>query len=140
MDKTLRGSCLCGAVKYQVAEPFLTFLHCHCSRCRKATGSAHASNLRVAPDQFNWIAGEDLAVRFDLPSARSFATTFCSRCGSPLPHRTRSGREVIVPAGSLDSEPALPPQGHAYWNSRARWSCSVADLPHFDEAPGGGAS
>ncbi|MFZ1887068.1 MAG: GFA family protein [Candidatus Binataceae bacterium] len=129
MEQNLPGSCLCGAVTYRVSGPFLNFVHCHCSRCRKATGSAHASNLLVVPEQFAWSSGQELVVRYDLATAHSFATTFCSRCGSPLPHFTRSGREVIVPAGSFDAEPPIHPRSHAHWSSRAAWSCSQEDLP-----------
>lgn len=135
MSEILRGSCLCGVVQYRATKPILSFYHCHCSRCRKASGSAHASNLLTMSDQFSWVAGKDLVVGFDLPTAQKFATAFCSRCGSPVPHLTRSGREVIIPAGSLDSEPGANPQSHIYWKSRASWSCNAGDLPRFDEDP-----
>src|SRR5215469_14977434 len=134
MKPVLVGSCLCGAVTYQVSEPFLSFIHCHCSRCRKVTGSAHASNIHVRPAQFAWLTGQERTVRFDLAEAQSFATTFCSRCGSPLPHLTRSGRSVIVPAGSLDDEPSTPPECHAYWDSRAVWACAQSELPRHPGA------
>ena len=133
----LNGSCLCGAVTYQVRSPFLAFAHCHCSRCRKATGSGHATNLYVEPDQFDWASGRDSIVRYDLPSARSFATTFCRHCGSPLPHHTRSGRQVVVPAGSLDQVPEQAPQARIYWDSRAPWSCAGDDVPRYAELPDG---
>jgi len=132
-DELLQGSCLCGAVTYRITPPFLRFAHCHCSRCRKATGSAHASNLYVSPEHFAWTAGHDQVVRFDLPTARSFATTFCKRCGAPLPHHTRSGREVVVPAGSLDTAPPLRPQAHIFWASRPSWSCGNDALPRCAE-------
>jgi hypothetical protein len=135
MESILRGSCLCGGVTYRVAEPFRSFILCHCSRCRKDTGSAHTSNLRVGSDQITWTSGQELIVRFDLPSARSFSRAFCLQCGSPLPHLTRSGREVIVPAGSLDAEPSIHPQCHAHWSSRASWTCDGDALPRFDAAP-----
>lgn len=131
-DEVLKGGCLCGAVTYEVRAPYLRFAHCYCSRCRKATGSSHATNLYVAPERFSWISGRESAVRFDLPSARSFATTFCRECGSPLPHHTRSGREIVVPAGSLDDSPSLSPQANIFWGSRASWTCSGGDLPGFD--------
>ncbi len=132
-NELLRGGCLCGAVTYEVNAPFLRFAHCHCSRCRKATGSAHASNLYVPPDQFSWTSGQDSVVRFDLPTARSFSTTFCGSCGTPLPHHTRSQREIVVPAGSLDTEPSVSPEAHIFWKSRPRWSCINGDLPQFAE-------
>src|ERR1700753_3285193 len=96
-----RGSCLCGAVAFEVEGPFAAFLHCHCSRCRKASGTAHATEVIVAPSALRWLRGEDLIRRFDLPSAKSFATAFCATCGSPLPHATRRGREIIAPAGAF---------------------------------------
>lgn len=129
----LRGACLCGAVTYEVEAPFLRFAHCHCSRCRRATGSAHASNLYAAPERFRWTSGEALVRRYDLPSARSFATTFCTTCGAPLPHHTRSGREVVVPAGSLDEDPGLKPRAHIFFGSRSGWSCADDGVPRFEE-------
>jgi hypothetical protein len=113
--------------------PFLRFAHCHCSRCRKATGAAHATNLYASPERFAWTAGRESVVRFDLPTARSFATTFCHACGSPLPHHTRSGREIVVPAGSLDVFPSLRPQARIFFASRAPWSDCTEALPVFDE-------
>ncbi|HTO82550.1 MAG TPA: GFA family protein [Methylomirabilota bacterium] len=117
----MRGSCLCGAVQYEVRLPLGSFVNCHCSRCRKATGSAYAANAVAAPDAFRWTRGEEHVARYDLPEARSFATAFCRRCGSPLPHLTRSGREVILPAGSFDEDPAVTPSAHVFWESRAAW-------------------
>lgn len=133
IDQVLNGSCLCGAVKYEVRKPYLRFAHCYCGRCRKATGSSHATNLYVEPPQFSWKIGEQLISRFDLPSAPSFATTYCTLCGGPLPHFTRSGREVVIPAGTLDSEPDITPQANIFWESRATWSCSGGELPSHAE-------
>jgi hypothetical protein len=106
---TLRGGCLCGLVEYEVDPPFIKFVKCHCSRCRKATGSAFAANAYVLPPAFRWLSRQDHVVRFDYPAARSFSTSFCRECGSPLPHATRSGREVIIPAGSLLDDPGVSP-------------------------------
>jgi hypothetical protein len=95
-----RGSCICGEVAFEVAGPFDVFLNCHCSRCRKATGTAHSCEVIVKASAFRWLRGEASVERFDLPQARSFATAFCKICGSPMPHLTRSGREAIIPAGA----------------------------------------
>ena len=129
----LSGSCLCGAVQYRVHGPFLRFAHCHCRRCCKATGTGHATNLYAPAAQFAWTGGEEHAQRFDLPTAKSFATTFCRLCGSPLPHRTRSGREIVVPAGSLDDEPSIAPRVRIFWASRVSWTCADDGLPRAAE-------
>ena len=81
------GSCLCGSVKFEVAPPFTAFRYCHCSRCRKASGSAHAANAFVPESQFTWIAGETSVKRFDLPGAKRFAVSFCLQCGTRVPHK-----------------------------------------------------
>ena len=131
---TVHGSCLCGAVRYEVRQPFDKFLYCHCSRCRKATGTAHAANAVVAPEAFRWTAGEDNVVRYDLSTARSFATAFCKTCGSPMPHLTRSGLRVIVPAGTFDEALGAKPDIHAYWASRADWYEGDPDLAKVEDA------
>ena len=134
-DEVLVGGCLCGKVSYEVRGPFPRFYHCHCSRCRRATGSAHASNLFAEPEQFRWTRGEELLKRYDVPSAASFANTFCTNCGAPMPHLTRSGAAIVIPAGSLNSEPLIGPQAHIFFESRSGWDCSNSDLPHYSELP-----
>lgn len=132
----IHGSCLCGAVRYEVRKPYLRFAHCYCGRCRKATGASHATNLYVASSQFSWLSGEEIAKRFDLPAAQSFATTCCTACGGPLPHFTRSRREVVIPAGTLDDVPDVRPEANIFWNSKAPWSCSGEGLPcHAEYTP-----
>lgn len=126
------GSCLCRAIAYEVDLPFDNFVNCHCSRCRKATGSSHAANAVVRPDSFRWTRGAADLVRFDLPQARSFATAFCRTCGSQLPHLTRSGREVIIPAGSFDDDPGVTPSMNVNWGSRAPWAVALSPLPTSD--------
>jgi hypothetical protein len=126
------GSCLCGAVSFEVLLPFDRFVHCHCSRCRKATGAAHSSDAVVKPAAFRWTSGEVNVVRYDLPTARSFATCFCRICGSHLPHFTRSGREVIIPAGTFDDDPGVAPSAHECWSSKAPWYHIDPDAPVVD--------
>ena len=134
-QEILTGSCLCGAVTYQVHSPFLRFAHCHCARCRKASGGGHATNLYCSPGRFIWLTGKEHVGRYDLPTARSFATVFARCCGCPMPRLTRSGREVVVPAGSLNKQPNLQPQARVFWGSRVSWSCDGDKLPRFEELP-----
>ncbi len=134
-DGTLRGSCLCGKVTYEVRPPFSKFAHCHCTRCQKATGAAHASNIYLTPGQLTWLSGEEIVTRFDLPSALSFARWFCGHCGGPVPRMSRSGRTVVVPAGSLDDNPTEKPQARIFCDSQAPWTCDANDLPRYAGYP-----
>ena len=91
------GSCLCGAVRYEVEGPLQGLLHCHCSRCRKHHGAPFASFAQVSQHQLRWLAGEPSLV--DYPSSPSRLRRSCPACGSVAP--TPLGERVLVPAGNL---------------------------------------
>jgi hypothetical protein len=135
MSKAIHGSCLCGAVTFVVEPPLRRMIHCHCSRCRKGTGTGHATNLYVEPSQVSWATGEPLISRFELASAKSFGKWFCRQCGSPLPRPTRSGKVMVIPAGSLDTALPVGPSDHIFWGSRAPWGCEAGSLPTHVEYP-----
>ncbi|MDX1569062.1 MAG: GFA family protein [Xanthomonadales bacterium] len=132
--KSIRGSCLCGDVTFKLAPPFVFFQYCHCSRCRKTTGSDHAANLMVTMRQFQWTTGLDYVRRYELPEAKYFCHGFCRQCGSSLPWVTRSGKHVVVPAGAIDEGLYAAPEWNVYWGSRPGWARCVSDLPTADEA------
>ena len=129
------GTCVCGAVEFDVRPPYRFFQYCHCSRCRKRTGSIHAANIAVPIAQFSWVRGEERVKRFEMPSAKSWSNCFCDTCGSGLPWVTRNGRAVIVPAGGLDDMPDGAPTRNIHYASRAAWHVDAATLPTFDDEP-----
>ncbi len=134
-NEIVKGSCLCGAVNYQIEGPFKVFQYCHCSRCRKFTGSAYASNLFVPPERFRWTSGEGMIRRYEHPDAKYFATNFCTQCGSSLPWAVKSGKNIIVTAGTLDDDPGIKPMWNLFWRSKASWYEESSDLPRHDEFP-----
>ena len=128
---TLNGSCLCGAVRYRVTGEAQRFYHCHCSRCRKATGTGHASNLFLQPGSLEWLDGEERICSFKLPEAARFTNTFCATCGAGLPRQAARTDLVMIPAGSLDDDAPIQPQARLFGESRAGWSCAGDDVPVF---------
>ena len=132
---SLRGACLCGAVRYEAAGEPLRFLHCHCSRCRKATGTGHASNLFLQPGTLRWLSGEEQLRSFKPPGAQRFTNAFCMVCGSRLPRLAAGSDVVVIPAGSLDDDPPIRPQARIFQGSRAPWSCADDGLPAHAEYP-----
>ncbi len=134
-EDIIKGSCLCGAVNYQIEGPFKIFQYCHCSRCRKFTGSAYASNLFVPPERFRWTSGEGMIRRYEHPDAKYFATNFCKQCGSSLPWAVKGGKNIIVTAGTLDDDPGIKPMWNLFWRSKASWYEESSDLPRHDEFP-----
>lgn len=129
------GSCLCRKVSYQITGNMGVFQYCHCSRCRKFTGSAHASNLFAAPGDFKWLSGEDLVGRYDPVDTKYFATCFCKNCGSSLPWLSKSGKVVIIPAGTLDDDPGIKPSQNIFCGSRPSWFKHASSLPEHEEMP-----
>jgi len=129
------GSCLCGEVAYEIAGNIGIFQYCHCSRCRKFSGSAHASNLFVAPDQFSWTSGEPFVETYSPEDTKYFATAFCKRCGSSLPWNSKGGRVVVIPAGTLDEHPGIEPSQNIFCASKAEWYKAPSELPAHDELP-----
>jgi len=132
---TVTGSCLCKGVKYTVTGESRRFYHCHCQRCRKATGTGHASNLLITPHtSIRWLEGEQILSRYKVPDAERFYNCFCTNCGSPMPRIVPELDAVLIPAGSLDTQAPINPQGRIFWGSRVDWSCGD-QLPVFDEYP-----
>lgn len=134
---TVTGSCLCRAVRYEVRGEPVRFYHCHCGRCRKATGSGHASNLAIIAGAVRWLSGEQLWRSWKVPEAERFTNCFCTQCGGPVPRVVAALGLVVIPAGSLDRDPPVAPQARIYWDSRASWSCDGDELPRFAESPPG---
>jgi len=134
-DLNLSGSCLCGSVAYEIKGTSKFFFHCHCSRCRKATGTGHASNIIMQPESVTWTAGENLLKSYKVPEAKRFMTTFCTNCGSLMPRLAPDNSIAVVPAGTLDCDPDIRPQARIMSGSRAAWSCDGSKLQDFDTYP-----
>ena len=136
MGEIKTGSCLCHKVTYQINGNLGIFQYCHCSRCRKFTGSAFASNLLISPESFSWTQGEEFVGRYEPAGVKHYATSFCKNCGSSLPWLAQSGKSVVVPAGTLDEDPGMRPSQNIYCASRAVWYQHPSELPDYDELPG----
>ncbi len=135
MNKPITGSCLCGAIEYEITPPFLGFWYCHCERCQKSSGSAHAANLFMMKEQFRWLKGEDNVSLFIHPTAEDYPRAFCKTCGAPAPRFTRDGVRWMVPGGSLDEDPGLRPSENIFWPLHAPWYVNPELLPKHDQRP-----
>ena len=135
MDKLATGQCLCGAVKFRISGAFDSFFLCHCSRCRKDSGSAHSANLFATRANLDWLTGEDQIRIFHLPGTRH-VKCFCATCGSALPFAEPNGDLLVVPAGSLDTPVEMRPDAHICVSSRADWDCDLADVAEISGLPG----
>jgi hypothetical protein len=128
-----KGSCLCGAVKYEIRGELGPGFYCHCSRCRKASGSAFASNVVVASKDFVIVQGEESLGTFT--SREGLDRTFCSNCGSSIMSRRGDFPQVRVRLGTLDTACSTGPGAHIFVASKAEWFEIRDDLPQHSERP-----
>jgi len=133
----VRGSCLCGEVRFVLDGPAIAARHCHCVRCQRARGAAHASNLVVDAKTLRFTGGEEEIREFKVPDARFFTQSFCGRCGSCMPRVDSERGIAIVPLGCLDDAPQIAPQEHIWVDSKAVWHTIEGTLPQYAQGPPG---
>jgi hypothetical protein len=134
-ERPLAGSCLCGGVRFEITAPFRRANHCHCSRCRKQSGTFGETQGRVPREGFRLLEGESL-LRVFRPESGA-VKVFCSACGSSLFGGTwPDGPEISVRFGALDGDPGIRPQHHSFVASKAAWETVPEDgLPRYDGPP-----
>jgi hypothetical protein len=131
---SVKGSCLCGGIQYEVSGSVGTVVNCHCSMCRKATGAAFRTRAAVRSADFRWLAGESLVSKYE--SSPGETRTFCRICGATLATFFRDHPEQLgLPLGTLDEDPGVRPSAHVYVDSKAPWFDISDDLPQFSEKP-----
>ena len=132
----IRGSCLCGAVRFEVDRVAGPFELCHCSRCRKVSGSAFAAGIYVNREDLRFTKGLEFIKTYEAPILRApppYRSSFCAQCGSSLPDPSAESPLVEIPAGALDDDPQLRPDKHIYVDVKSSWFEIADNLPQFDQ-------
>jgi hypothetical protein len=135
MTARVHGACLCGAVEFTIAPPYRWFAHCHCSMCRKHSGSLFSSGLGVAREALTWLREPATIVRYRATPA--FERPFCRECGSTAPGASHDERYLHVPAGLLDEDPGARPRSQIFTASRSPLTDLDATLPQHAAWPPG---
>jgi hypothetical protein len=127
-----QGSCLCRSVAYEITGELGDFGYCHCTSCRKASGTAHAANAPVARADFHLVRGIDALIEYE--SSPGKLRVFCGRCGSPIYAYVRAAPEYLrLRLGSLDTPFTGQPKAHTWVSDKAPWAPIADDLPQFSE-------
>lgn len=124
----IKGSCLCGKVRFEISGTPSSLSYCHCSRCRKAAGVFSAVIIGKAED-FQLLAGEEVIGRYRGSDAK-FARCFCKECGTSLGDLS-SGDIYVVAASALDDDPVIRPSLHIHTASKPGWYEISDDLKKF---------
>jgi len=130
--RAIRGGCLCGGVRFEVDQAVGPFELCHCSRCRKASGSAFVAGLGVQVRDFRLLSGAELIRTYQAPIRERpppYRVAFCLRCGSPVPDPPKGATWLEVPAGLFDDDPQLRPDRHIFVECKSPWFEISDSLP-----------
>lgn len=130
MSRSLAGKCFCGAVHYAVVDEFAYAMNCHCSQCRRTTGSAFKPMAGIERDKLVVTAGQDKLL---IQGRERCNNTHCRLCGSLLYSVVRDGAWVHVAMGTLVDTPAIRPTHHIFVGSKAPWFTITDNLPQYEE-------
>ncbi len=125
-NRRLAGKCYCGAVQYEVEDQFGYALNCHCSNCRRTTGSAFKPFAGIERHKFRIVAGEDARLVYGDETTHD---AHCAHCGSLLYSVVRDGQWVHVAMGTLLDDPSIRPTAHIFVGSKAPWYEITDNLP-----------
>jgi hypothetical protein len=134
VDLPLTGGCLCGAVRFEVDAPLVSASWCHCSRCRRRTGTPASAQARIVPGSLRLIRGEEVLREFK-PDDEGYPKVFCGECGSALWSRNPDDSTALgVRLGAFDGDPGIRPEYHQYVAYAAVWAPIPDDgLPRYPE-------
>ncbi len=127
---TRKGSCLCGALRYEIEGDFDGVWMCHCSNCRKTSGATGNTILIVPRERFRWLSGDDHRVTYALRP--SYKITRCKTCGTPLPAE-EDEQNIYLTAGTLDDPLGAGIKNHIFYGSRADWDREPEGVRYFVE-------
>ncbi len=130
----MRGQCLCGRVEFEIAGVMPQLYQCHCSLCRKQSGSASNTATLVGSEHLRWISGLELITSW--VKDNGFRSDFCSQCGSPVPNPLTDAAYHWIPAGLLDNEIQQAIAAHLFVGSKAAWEVIAAPGKQFETMPG----
>ncbi|HQT68893.1 MAG TPA: GFA family protein [Thiobacillus sp.] len=129
----MRGTCLCGAVKFEITDTLPNIYQCHCSLCRKSTGAFANAALIVPGNQFQWVSGQGCINSYENESG--YRSDFCAKCGSPLPNSLKGKTDYWVPVGLLEDKANLEVAAHLHVGSKASWEVIATGGVHYQDAP-----
>jgi hypothetical protein len=126
----IKGSCLCGNVRYEISGEIGDIVHCHCLKCRKAYGSAFSSVAAVNDKSFTLLGEGNLK---DYESSPGKHRYFCLACGTHIYAKRIGTEHIILRLGSVDSEITAPEKNHIWVSAKANWYTINSNLPECQE-------
>jgi hypothetical protein len=131
---TRTGGCLCGDIRFEIRGSIPGLYQCHCSLCRKLSGTNSNTAFMIRAADFSWASADRRVRVFERPTG--FHSEFCERCGSPVPFAMAAEGLVWVPAGAIDGALGTRVTNHIFVASKADWDEIAGNAPRHDGDPG----
>lgn len=131
MSAKITGGCLCGAIRYEIDHDIGDVIVCHCSDCRRASGSGASHNVPVPTDAITFTKGKPKTFEKTVDSGRKLKRHFCPECGSNLfTERDSTPHMRIVKVGALDDASGLKIGMHIWTSSALPWMERDESVPN----------
>lgn len=128
----ITGECFCGSIQYQLEGSLRDARSCHCSRCRKAFSAQASAYALVEPQEFRWLAGEDMLTSY--VGEHGFGLQFCRKCGSTL-CGVFNGTVHGLTLGCVNGDPQIEIGHHIFVASKATWEVIPEGITQYQEGP-----
>jgi hypothetical protein len=130
-EKIMKGSCLCGNIRYEVNRLDSPIEHCSCKTCRKAHSAAFNTSADVKLIDFTWLSGEDLLSTYE--SSPGKRRRFCSKCGSHIIAEYDAKPYAVLRVATLDEDPGKVPELQIWKSHEVAWLSNDKNIPVYEE-------
>jgi hypothetical protein len=137
MPETLNGSCLCGAIHYEIKQALHSIVVCHCKNCQKVSGSGASHNAIIPVEAFHMLSGKTKCFRDTAESGNLLLRYFCGDCGSPIFSQRENAPDILVlKVGTLDDSSAMQVAMNIWTRSARPWMHIDLDtVQHLQNRP-----
>lgn len=129
----MKGKCLCGKIEFEVLDKLSNLYQCHCSLCKKATGTSSSFSLIAEINNIKWISGKDKITSYTKDNG--FRSDFCCVCGSPVPNKMSVGEYMWIPAGLIEGDFDSKVVAHIYTDSKVSWEQDASSCRMLQGGP-----
>lgn len=128
----IKGSCCCGAIKFELLAAPTMMATCHCSRCRKLGASTF---VFVKKDAFRWIQGREFLSRYEPSPPFKYTRCFYQKCGTAIGEADSLQDSFPISANCLDDDPIVRNRFHEFVRDKPAWYQICDDAKQFQEHP-----
>lgn len=129
----MKGSCLCGSIEFEIDGDEFNIYQCHCSLCKKQSGTTSNSSAIVSKDRLRFTKGIDFISSWVKDTG--FRSDFCSKCGSPVPNPLRNFDLYWVPVGLLPITAKVKVVAHLCTSTASSWHVIEPGIAQFQDVP-----